>query len=293
MMASWPAQGKALLWLGLCLVLSLSRTGAAPVDTRFTALRPALESLLDMPATQGVFSVYVEDLATGTALGIREDKRYPAWSLLKVAVMGTVLKEVEKGALDLYKRAILTEKDISMPSTFETKWQAGQAVPLRELLVRMIALSDNVASTALGRYFTASAFQAALEGLGLPVAPPDKPRNTLPQVSARDFAAALRHFSRATFVSRELSDVALHALSATAYASQIPADLPGDVAVAHMVGFNAQTGHFHDCGIVALPGRPYILCVMSRDTTRPVADEMIRRISATVYAHLSLKGASG
>jgi hypothetical protein len=43
----------------------------------------------------------------------------------------------------------------------------------------------------------------------------------------------------------------------------------------------------HDCGIIYLKDEYYIICIMSKGTTRQEADKTISLISREVYNHLS------
>jgi len=82
-----------------------------------------------------------------------------------------------------------------------------------------------------------------------------------------------------------MSKISLQALAETVYASQLPSGVPEGTKVAHMVGYNANRGDFHNCGIVYHPKGAYILCVMSRNSTREEADRVIHAISRTVYEY--------
>jgi hypothetical protein len=73
-------------------------------------------------------------------------------------------------------------------------------------------------------------------------------------------------------------------MAETVYGSQIQDGVPAGTPVAHMVGFNASTGHFHDVGVVYAPTGPYTLCVLSRGSTREEADLVISDLSRLVYA---------
>ena len=76
--------------------------------------------------------------------------------------------------------------------------------------------------------------------------------------------------------------------TATLYDTQIKAGLPPEIKLVHKVGHNAGCGDFHDCGIVYLPPphKPYVLCVMSKGSTREEADRVISTISRQVYNFL-------
>ncbi len=282
------ARGRpaALLRMGLAVfVFAMGRSLAAAESIAWPdALAPEVANTLIFQV-QGHFSVYLEDLVSGESLGIDPDATYNAWSLLKIAVMAAVLKNVEQGRLALDDQLVLRPQDIDTNVPVPIEKRPGDTVTVREMLDRLIRYSDNTASFVLARVFNGADFQAALQGLGLPHAAPGQPRNYLPPISPRQMAAALRCLHAATFLSPDHSRYLLGLMQQTVYESQLCQPLPRDIPVAHKVGFNAAAGDFHDCGIVYLPGRPYILCVMSRNSTREESDRVISAVSRLVFEH--------
>jgi beta-lactamase class A len=255
----------------------------APAPTAFSpGLRPALVALLSTNVT-GRFSVYAEGLSSGDSLGIDEDAAFNAWSLLKIPVAVTVLRRVGKGEFALDATYTWKPDELRAHTTIESNDIVGGRITVRELLRRTIALSDNRASFAMGRLFRADEFQEALGATGMPQAAPGQPRNHLPKVSPRQFANLLRSLHGARCLPPSLSQVVLDAMKRVTFDSQLPQHLPTGTAVAHMVGYNAHVGDFHDCGIVYHPRGPYILCVMSTGSTREEADAVISRASRMVY----------
>jgi len=268
----------------VCAVCSLVLLVSCSQQPDPPGLRTQLTDLLATSAT-GHFSIYVEDLASSNSLGLAENEPYDGWSLLKLVVGVTVLKRVELGALGLDHTIELTPELLAVHSTLPAEDRPGDKVTVRELLGQMISLSDNRAAFALSRFTKVDAFQQALMGTGLPQTAPDQPHNALPRVSPRQYANLLRSLYRAGYLQRQHCDLLLQALAETVYASQLPSGVPEGTRVAHMVGYNANRGDFHDCGVVYHPEGAYILCVMSRNSTREEADRMIREVSRIVYDH--------
>lgn len=232
---------------------------------------------------KGHFSFYLEDLTSGTRLGINENDLYRAWSLLKVSVMVTILKKVEQQKLSLDRKVPLKPEANESESVFPSADRAAVSLSVRELIDRLIKLSDNKASFALAKLFTAEEFQEGLLAMGLPQTPPDQPKTNLPLVSAKHYANLLRSLYYSGYLKKPFCQLALAILSDTVYDSQIRKDVPYSINLAHMVGFNAGCGDFHDCGIIYLPGKPYLLCVMSTGSTREESDRVISMVSRQVY----------
>jgi len=244
-------------------------------DPGWAALRDDLARLLTN-GVQGRYGLYLEDLRTGASLGIREREAFRPWSQLKVCVLVAALKAVQDGRLSLANPPPLPPAE-SGPS-------AG--LPLLTHMERMIGESDNQASFALARCFTAEEFQETLMALGLPSAPPGKPKTHLPDITPRAFANALRSLTAAAYLRKPYADLALALLSDTIFDTQLRAGLPPDVPLAHSVGFNAESGDFSDSGIIYLPGAPYILCLMGADSTREESERVMSEASRRVYERL-------
>lgn len=249
-------------------------------------LRPIVKTTLTRDVT-GHYSLYLEDLGSGANLGINEDEPYNGWSLLKVSVMVAVLKKIEQGRLSLDREIVLTEQDLKPHDVIPTDDRVGDRVAVRELITRLIRLSDNTASFALARFFGADEFQEGLLAMGLPPAPRGRPRNEIPHISPRQYANLLRSLYCGGYLKRPMCQVALALMADTLYDSQVGMGLPAGIAVAHKVGFNAGRNEFHDCGIVFLPGRPYILCVMCTGSTREESDRVISTVSRQIYDYIA------
>jgi hypothetical protein len=53
-----------------------------------------------------------------------------------------------------------------------------------------------------------------------------------------------------------------------------------------------QTNELHDCGIVYYPGRPYLLCVMTRGANLSVLPAVLKDISTVVYGAVEAQSQS-
>jgi len=246
-------------------------------------IKGRIVSLLANDSVKGRYGLYFEDLQSGAWFGINETNLYNQWSLLKIKVAAIVLKKVERRELDLNDSVEVTPVELNTATLFPELNHAGDKLTVRELLERLIRYSDNTASFALSRFFSADEFQDTLLALGTLPAPADKPRNFLPPISPKEYANALRDLYFAKYLSKPACELMLALMADTVYDSQIRMGLPPGIKVAHKVGFNAGSGEFHDCGIVYFPAAPYILCVMSKDNTRDEADRVIRELSRQIY----------
>lgn len=63
--------------------------------------------------------------------------------------------------------------------------------------------------------------------------------------------------------------------------------MPPSSAVAHKTGDWRYGDYHHDCGIVYLPGRPYLICMMTGGLDRDSANRLISSVNRDVYAYVA------
>jgi beta-lactamase class A len=248
----------------------------------YQPLKPQINETLSNAGRSGDYGVYFEDLTTGAWMGINEKKQYLPMSLLKVPTMIAVLKKVEKGEVSLDQVVTLEEQDLNAVSGSLYKKGAGYNITVRDLLHTMIKESDNTALLTFNRRFlTYEELEEAKTAIGIRA---DNETDTT--ISPKGYSNILRALYLSTYTRRPFSQIALSIMSDTDYNSQIPAGVPENVKVAHKVGFDANGGIYHDCGIVYVPNKPYLLCVMSKGTTFDEANQVISEISKKTYDYV-------
>ncbi len=209
-------------------------------------------------------------------------KRFVPMSLFKVPLMITVLKKVEEGDISLDDEITLTGKDLDNRSGGLAQKGVGYKISVKDLLIKMVQESDNTAMIALSRKFTTDEdYLKAISIMGIPTPSEEQ------AVTVKEYVNVFRSLYYSTYLRRPFSELALSMLLETSFNSQIPAGLPEDVRVSHKVGFDKEVGYFHDCGIVYLENKDYIICVMSKGTTEEKANEAISTISRTVYEYVN------
>ena len=263
-----PAQGATLVALRDAIIERVARTPGSDVAVSF------------------------RDLATGDSLDVRANVDFHAASTMKVPVMIEVLRAVEQGRLSLDQGILLVNAfpsivdgsryslDAHDDSDSSMYQRAGQRVPVRELLERMIVRSSNLATNELIELVGASSAEAFARSLG---ATRIHVRRGVEDGKA--FAAGLNNTTTsadlATLLVRIERNEALTAESARLmkdillrqeFNGEIPAGLPAGIAVAHKTG--SITATLHDAAIVYPPSRaPYVLVVL----TRAIPDETVAR----------------
>lgn len=246
----------------------------------FSSLRETLEKTIEKYNATGNVGVFVQDAKTGAWLGIDERIGYTPASLLKVPLMMSILKKVERGEIELDDEIALKEEDLDSNYGILYKAGAGAKRTVLELLKEMVLYSDNTAKSALFRQLSDNEVDAVFTHVGIPnpyllVNPPT--------VSPRNYARIFKSLYFSTFLPPELSEKALELTTDTQTENLISAGVPAEIQVAHKFGIVLGEVSVHDCGIVYHPINPYFLCVMTRDVDYSVSPKLISEISKDVY----------
>jgi beta-lactamase class A len=233
-------------------------------------------------------AIYFRDLNNGMWIGINEKEDYAPGSLLKVPLMMLYYHKIDHDPALAAKELTYTgEKDENSVEYYKPSsvMDAGKSYSVDELVRRMIVYSDNNAMGLLISNVSQDEFVEAYTDLGI-IIPGVKEIGDL--VSVKNYAAVFRMLYNASYLSREMSEKALKLLSEVEFKEALAAGLPQNVAISHkfgekMSGENGSVKQIHDCGIVYLPIKPYLLCVMTKGQDPAVLSRTIARVSKIVY----------
>jgi beta-lactamase class A len=230
---------------------------------------------------------YLKDLATGEAAHRGGDIVVPSASTRKIAILMAALRAVHAGRLSLHEPVVIQAKHQVSNSGCFRFFLPGFTLPLRDVLVMMIIVSDNACTGTVVEMLGLDAINEFSRSVGMtgtahrqPVPPNIDPaaesiRETpldlgrinvttpadvgrlleLIWLGTRDAAAA------ATLgCSQELCRLALDILSWQRLQQRLPLLLPAGATVAHKTGTGAR--NFNDAGIVFERERPlFVLAV--------------------------------
>ncbi|MFN8293162.1 MAG: serine hydrolase [Chitinophagales bacterium] len=234
-------------------------------------------------------SVYYRDLNNGSWLGINEDERYSPASLLKVPIMIAALKRTEKDPTFLQKKIKFENYiDEVTANIIDTGLvEIGKSYTIEELIFKMIAYSDNEAKNLILHEIGDPDFNQTFIDAG--IAPPDF-RYTTDVISVKEFSSFFRVLYNATYLNKEMSEKALSILSNVNFKRGIVAGLPQGITVAHKFGERAYNDtnikQLHDCGIVYIQGKPYLICIMTRGANFDALSKVIAKISGIVHSNV-------
>lgn len=245
----------------------------------FIPLRAEMNNYIEKNPEIGV---YFEYLPSGTSIGVNDKQELNFASLGKVPVAMAVFKEIELGTAQLDQ--VLTLQPVHIDSKSGDLWKkgAGTKLTVKEALELSLSESDNTANRALYQVLPDGAIEQVFDSLDIPK---DKSGKN-PVISPKNYASILKTLYLAAYLDREGSDKLLDMLASSIFKDQLPAGVPKEVKVAHKVGsFDSEQVH-SDCGIIYLPNRPYVLCVMARadiETSR----KHISHLSRMVYGYVA------
>lgn len=236
-------------------------------------------------------SVYFRDLNNGPWFGIAERADFSPASLLKVPLMIAILSEAEKNPSLLSQKLVYDGKEDANASAAiayppEKVLDPGRAYAVDDLIYRMIAFSDNNAKVMLRHVIPLVDLIRVYGELGIPWPADPKSENFM---TVKQYASCFRILFNATYLDKEMSERALGYLAECRFREGLVAGSPSNVTIAHKFGqrIYEDRKQLHDCGIVYLPGRPYLLAVMTRGDDYDKLTTVIKGVSLLVYEEVS------
>lgn len=239
-------------------------------------------------------SIYFRDLNNGPWLGIDEKEDFSPASLIKVPLLITYYKEAETNP-DILKQSltytpIKIDKQDILPSVTLTP---NQAYTVEELIRNMIVYSNNEAYELLLENIDNQLLINTYKDLGVNLSEAfNNPNGNI--ISVRDYAAFFRILYNGSYLSNEMSEKALKLLSEVQYQDGLIKGVNNSkILISHKFGERTYTDsgekQLHDCGIVYLPQKPYLICVMTRGNDFSKLSAAITQISKIIYQNLVSK----
>ncbi len=236
----------------------------------FLDLRTNLHKKLDSLGDK--FSMYFEYLPTGNSIGINANNEFYAASLFKLPVVMAYFRRKELTNTKEDVKVKLTKE--MLDSRFGDLWQKGEGyeIGLDEAVQLALEKSDNTAAEALGAAITQDAFNDVYEAIDIPL----QITNNGAVMTAKNYSSILKALYFSAVLTKEDSSKTLDYLTHSEFNDKLIAGLPKDITVAHKIGVIDEKSYM-DCGIVYIPSRPYILCMVSSGTE----DDARSRMSST------------
>lgn len=251
----------------------------------FVRLRSSLREIVQDASPSGQIGLYFEYLPSGVSIGLNEKDEFVLASLLKVPLVMGVYKEKEAGRLDMNE--VLTLKQENIDKNFGDLWEKGPGaqISVKDAVQLVLTESDNTAKSVLFGRLPGGSIEDVFDALDIPK---DLEQN-MAVVTPKNYSSVLRSLYLSSYLDRSDSNEILDLLSRSKFTDKLRAGVPENVKVAHKIGVyspNTPDSVHTDCGIVYLPLRPYILCLMikgSEDSAR----EYFKRISEATYTYVN------
>lgn len=254
---------------------------------------PEKEVFSLLAGLQGRAAVYLEDIEAGEVFTVNPERVFPAASTIKVLILAALYAAAEAGIFSLDEEVAIASGNRVSGSGVLCELSPSLKLTVRDLATLMIIQSDNTATNQLIDLVGMECVNGLGRALGL--------KHTVLQRKMMDFAAAragrdnltsagdLGRLLRLLHQGRVVSPAASAAMLATLKRQQIrdklPALLPETAVIAHKTG--DLPGLEHDAGIFYLPGKTYVLVVLTDSLTKNADGvECIARISHAVYRAL-------
>ncbi len=223
----------------------------------------------------GIYGVYVVDLTDGNDYGLYETEEFEAASLIKLPLMATVYREVEKGTLSLNEIYRLEAQDKRGGAGSISTRPNGTKFTYRELLELMGKESDNTAYAALKRIVGEKVIDETLSRIGMYETSLSDNATT-----PNDIGQFFRILYKGEILTLEHRDELLGFLTDTNFENWLPKGIPDSITIAHKFGREVRV--VNDAGIV-FSSKPYAVVVMSKGIVEKEADEVLPKLSEIVF----------
>ncbi|MDD4290243.1 MAG: class A beta-lactamase-related serine hydrolase [Patescibacteria group bacterium] len=236
-------------------------------------------------------AVYFRDLNNGPWFGINEKSYFAPASILKIPVMLAYFYAAQKDSNILQQTMTIEEEyDYSVQGTIpDLMLEKNYTYTIEELIERMIIYSDNYAYALLLNNIDINNIIHVYDSIGIDYKAINDSLN-FNVLSVKDYSAFFRVLFNSSYLDREYSEKALSILAKSQFFNGIKKELPINLDIANKFGETISTDlkefQLHDCGIVYIPKKPYLLCIMTRGDKRENLTKTISSISKIIYEYV-------
>jgi beta-lactamase class A len=251
----------------------------------FVALRKELKKYVS--ENDADLGLYFEYLPSGVSVGVNEKIETKIVSLIKIPVVMGIYKEIERGNLDKDQYLTITEQNID--KRYGNLWErgVGTKITLIDTIRYALIYSDNTASVMLGELLPSSTFDEVMNNLEI-ISTEEADGQLI--ISPKSFSSVLKSLYLSSYLEKEHSQEILQILTETIFNDKISKGIPEDIEVAHKVGiYNSidtkEEKVFTDCGIIYIPLRPYLLCMVSK-SDEATANKHMQEITKIIFQYV-------
>ncbi len=262
---------------------------------RYLGLKKRLSYQVDSLKRAGMLleaSVYLRALEHGNWMTYNEEARYHPASLMKVALLISVLKaaEIQPGLLQQRLYYMAPPEGAIQPQYYVYPHiEVGKEYSVAELLEYMMIYSDNHATWLLASRLNPQSTPKLFADVGLDVLVEDKERFTM---SVSEVATLFKVIFNASYLSPEFSEYAARLMSRCTFSEGFRKGLPAGIRLWHKFGEWRYAGHpyeLHEAGVLYLEGAPYLLVIMTRGADTERQAQSIAALTHEIYHYLHLQ----
>lgn len=236
-------------------------------------------------------AVFLVNVDNGSYVNIQGAKAIAAASMIKIPILVAFLQDVDAGKAKLDEQLVIS-KDVIVGEAGGLQYQPiGTKISALETLTLMIVISDNTATNMilkrLGGIEVANQRFSSWDLTSTVI------RNPLPDLtgtnttSPQDLVNLLSMVEQGKLLSPRSRDRLMDIMRRTKTNTLLPQGIPADALIAHKTGdIQSVVG---DAGIIDMPsGKRYIIsAIAKRPSNDQRANELIRKISRTVYGEMA------
>lgn len=235
---------------------------------------------------QDDIAYYFEYLPSGTSIGVNSNAEFASASLIKLPVVIAYYHAKER--LPQMGDPTVTIEEDDLDKGFGDLWKkgAGYKIKLSDAVKLSLVDSDNTAIRIVGKHVPDDDFDAVYEGIDINL----KMGDAGAIMTAKNYSSVLKSLYFSSLLKKDDSEMILSTLSQTKFHDQLQAGVPQGVTVAHKIGVLGEA-LYSDCGIVYVPKRSYVLCLISKSDDK-TAKERMKKLSKMTYdfvAHVNKK----
>lgn len=234
-------------------------------------------------------SIYLRSFDRGEWMAYREDTRYHPASLMKVALLISVLKsaEVQPGLLQQRLVYVAPPEGTIQPQYYSfPSIEPGKEYTIAQLLEYMIVYSDNHATWLLASRLNPQSTPKLFADIGLNVLVEDKERFTM---SVTEMGTLFKVIFNSSYLSPASSEYAARLMSRCAFAEGLRKGLPPNIRLWHKFGEWRYAGHpyeLHEAGVFYIEDVPYLVVIMTRGTNTDRQAQSIALLTRTLYRYV-------
>lgn len=255
------------------------------VLVNFTKLRLLLKSYFaTIPNRTGV---YFEYLPSGTSIGINEKEQFIPASLVKVPIVMAVYKKIESGKLKKNDFVALEErfKDKTAGALWEER--VGARIAVKDAIDKTLDDSDNTAKNILLSLLTRDEISFVFDSLDIDL---ESENDESATVTPKNYSSILRSLYLSSYLTQEHSNEMLELMTQSSDDLRLRSGIPDGIPVASKYGisYGARSSEsvYSDCGIIYVPKRPFLVCVMIQSNEEE-ASKIMKNVAEMTYSFVS------